>query len=346
MRAIVGPAALCRMDAEATGRVRRDRDLGPLLYGCLATIVVGTALYGATMGMWRGPAQAAFASIKLVVLFLGLFALTAASNAMLGGVLRTKLSFRQVAACCLLGLAVTAAMLGALAPVAWFLVSHAPALSADHEASLRVAHQLLTAHVVVFAIAGVLGVRRMYGLLGTLIDDPAVARRVLWTWLAVEGLVGAELSWILRPFLGKPGLPITLLRADAFDSGFFDEVGKMTLALFGPSGPWVAVALVVGATVLVALSLSASAAAEFTLHDAGLTLRHAGSAQSYELHWSQVRFVRRVGRRLEIGRFDDATLRADTLVLPCPDEAAAMAAYEAIELTRRGPTTPFRRPAR
>jgi hypothetical protein len=342
---ILGPAAVCRVSTDTVQRVRTGRDLAPLMLGCAATIAVGTAAYGATIGMWRGPLQASYAAIKLVILFGGLFLLTTVTNAVMGGLLRTGLSFRQVAACCLLGLAVTAAMLGALAPVSWFLVAHAPAATTDHGASLLVAHALLTAHVVVLGIAGVIGVRRVYGLLGHLVDDPAIARRVLWVWLVVEGLVGAELSWILRPFLGKPDLRITFLRSDAFDSSFFDEVGRMMRGLMGSAGPSVALAVVVIATLVIAMTLGARVVVRFRIHASGLTLQHVGSPQSFELAWSEIRFVRVAGTEVEVGRFDHSAMRIDVLVLGCHGEARARAAFEAIERARHGEHAPFRREA-
>lgn len=340
---MLGPAAVCRVDADTVRRVRDGRDLLPLVLGCAATIVIGTAAYGATIGMWRDPLQACYAATKLVALFVALFGLTTASNAVFGGLLRARLSFRQVAACCLLGLAVTAALLGALAPVSWFLVRHAPPVE-HHAASMRVAHQLLMAHIVVLAIAGVLGVRRVYGLLRELVDDPAVARRVLWAWLLIEGLVGAELSWVLRPFLGKPDLPIALFRPDAFDSSFFESVAGMTRTLLGPAGPWIAIGVVATAIVLVAVSLAARGAVAFRLHERGLTMQHVGSPHPFEVTWAEIRSVRRMGRHVEVARLDARALRLDVLVLPCGNESEATAAFEAIERARHGHDGPFRRP--
>ena len=228
-----GPSDACRIDAGTTAAVRSGTELRRIAVGCAVTITVGAAAYGATMGLWRGPLQAVYAAIKLVLFFAGVFTLTTLTNAVAASLFRARLSLVQVATCCLLGLTVTAAILGALAPLAWFAAEHAPPISNDYQASLQVAHALLGGHIVVFAIAGVVGVRRMWSLLRELIPQPAIARRVLWAWLVVEGLVGAELSWILRPFLGKPHLPIAFLREDAFASSFFDEIGRIAGELGG-----------------------------------------------------------------------------------------------------------------
>lgn len=340
---IDGPVTACRMDAATVERVRAGVSLRPLLLGCVATIVVGAGAYGATMGLWRSPAQAVFAGLKLVGLFAGLFALTTGTNVVLSGLLRARLSVAQVATCCLLGLTVTAAILGALAPVSWLFVRTAPPPVAGSAASLSVAHQLLTGHVIVFAFAGVLGVHRMHGLLRALIDEPGVARRVLWAWLAIEGLVGAELSWVARPFVGKPDLPVTFLRTDAFDSSFFDEIGRMTTDLGGPFGPWIAGIVALLAVMLIAGSLRARSTATFEIVPDGLQLRHDGAERTATVPWASIAFVRRHGVDIEIGRTDPAALRVDVIALPCPNAAAARVAYEAIERARHAGGAPFRR---
>jgi hypothetical protein len=337
-----GPSDACRIDAGTTATVRAGKELRRIVVGCALTIVVGAAAYGATMGLWRGPLQSFYAAIKLVLFFAGVFCLTTLTNAMAASLLRARLSLPQVATCCLLGLTVTAAILGAVAPVAWFAAHHAPPIGTDYRATMQVAHGLLGGHIVVFAVAGVVGIRRMWNLLRELVPQPAVARRVLWAWLLVEGLVGAELSWILRPFLGKPHLPIAFLREDAFASSFFDEVLRITTEV-GPSGPWLAAWAAVVVAIIVGLSLRDDARASFSLALDGLVVTHIGGTQSIHVPWDQIAHVQRRGRIVEVGRTDAAALRTDTIVLPCATDDAARAAYEAIELARRAPDQPFRR---
>lgn len=347
MSRIEDAGTLCRMDAAFVERVRRGDDLRPVYRGCALTIAAGTVAYGAAMGLWRAPTQAGFAALKLLGLFAGLFALTVLTNAMLGALLRTGLGLKQVAACCMSGLAVTAAILGALAPVAFFVAHHVPPPQAEPALAMRVAHSLLTGHVAVFAGAGVLGVRRTYGLLRALVDDPRKATRALWAWLVVEGLVGAELSWVLRPFLGKPDLEVALLRADAFDGSFFEEVGRMTEAALGPVGPTVALVLAFVAAIAVALSLSAaSTAAEFSLHPAALHLRLRGSTHAVEIPWGEVVGVERLGTSVVVHRADPQSLRRDALLLEHATAREAREAYRAIALARsEGTGGPFRSPA-
>jgi len=342
---MVGPATVCRMDSTLVRTVRHATELRPLIVGCVVTIVVGAGLYGAAMGWWRSPRQAVFASVKLIAMFGGLFALTTLTNVVAAGLVRARLSVAQVAVCTLVGLAVTAALMGAAAPLAWFTAEQAIPSDAALARSTQTAHRLLAGHVAVFAVAGTLGVVRVHQLLRALVDDPRVARRVLWAWLAVEGLVGAELSWVGRPFLGKPALPVTFLRADAFDSSFFEELVTMTHSAAGPLGPWAVGGLLLVAVVALAHRLSGQSTATFRIEAGGLALRHVGSDQTVWVPWDTIVWVHRHGAGVTIGREDTSAMRVDPIRLPCASEQAARAAYESIERARTPAPGPFRQPA-
>ena len=47
-------------------------------------------------------------------------------------------------------------------------------------------------------------------------------RTVFRTWVVVFGLVGAQMAWVLRPFVGNPTQPFTWFRPT--ESGFFEAV--------------------------------------------------------------------------------------------------------------------------
>lgn len=50
-------------------------------------------------------------------------------------------------------------------------------------------------------------------------------------WIIVFGLVGAQMSWVLRPFIGNPDQPFTWFREK--DSNFFEAVSQTFLNLIG-----------------------------------------------------------------------------------------------------------------
>jgi hypothetical protein len=59
--------------------------------------------------------------------------------------------------------------------------------------------------------------------------DPRV-RTIFRIWVVVFGLVGAQMSWILRPFVGNPQQPFTLFRQR--ESHFFQAVFEALRNLF------------------------------------------------------------------------------------------------------------------
>jgi hypothetical protein len=55
-------------------------------------------------------------------------------------------------------------------------------------------------------------------------------KTVFRLWVVLFGLVGAQMGWVLRPFLGKPGLPFVWFRGR--ESNFFEAVWSAFVSLF------------------------------------------------------------------------------------------------------------------
>ena len=49
--------------------------------------------------------------------------------------------------------------------------------------------------------------------------DPRIVRQIFGTWILIYGVVGAQMGWILRPFIGTPGQPFEMFRER--ESNFF-----------------------------------------------------------------------------------------------------------------------------
>jgi hypothetical protein len=68
------------------------------------------------------------------------------------------------------------------------------------------------------------------------LDQPAEkilsrhVKTVFRIWVLVFGLVGAQMSWVMRPFIGHPGEPFTWFRHPG--SNFFVAVAHVLAALF------------------------------------------------------------------------------------------------------------------
>ena len=66
---------------------------------------------------------------------------------------------------------------------------------------------------------------------GAPLPSPAAVRTVLYVWLAAFALVGAQMSWVLRPFIGSPSQEFTWFRPR--EASFFEAVVRSLRALFG-----------------------------------------------------------------------------------------------------------------
>ena len=226
------------------------RELGPLMRGevgalrawtadwrvgnmsrDLTLIVTGAGLFGAAVGWWRDPWQALYAGIKLPLILFLTAAGNALLNAMLAPLLGLHLPFRQSFLGILASFALAATILGAFSPLAAFVIWNAPALDAGANASTIHAGILLLL-VAVIAFAGIAANLRLFQLLRSLAGNSGAAWRVLLAWLAGNLFLGSQLSWILRPFIGAPGLPVEFLRATAFEGNFYEAVFRSAVNLF------------------------------------------------------------------------------------------------------------------
>jgi hypothetical protein len=195
-------------------------------------ILLGAGAYGAAMGWWRDPWQAAFVAIKFPLILLLTALGNALLNAMLAPLLGLNITLRQSLLAVLMSFAITAVILGAFAPLTGFLAWNAPPMTPDVKSTPTYAFVKLS-HVVVIAFAGLAGNVRLFQLLTSLSqDNRRVARRVLFAWLAGNLFLGSQLTWIARPFIGAPQLPVAFLRDEAFRGNFYENVLGSILQLF------------------------------------------------------------------------------------------------------------------
>jgi hypothetical protein len=116
-----------------------------------------------------------------------------------------------------------------LSPVAFFILANAPALSS---AGRGIGHSIVLLTDVLFvAYAGVVANRRLLHLLERVCTTPSAGRRVFWSWLAGNLFLGAQVAWVLRPFIGTPGLPVEFLRPDPMHGTFYGAVFRAARSL-------------------------------------------------------------------------------------------------------------------
>ena len=199
---------------------------GNLVAFCIVAIVAGAGSYGAAMGCWRDPLQALYTGIKLPLVIL----LTTLGNGLLNGMLAPLLglniTFRQSLAVVLMSFAVAAIVLGALSPVALFIVWNTPPLAAGTTISSP-EYALLQLTLAVFvALAGVMGNLRLVPLLREWTGSAVVARNVLLAWLAGNLFLGSQICWVLRPFIWDANRPVEFIGQDCFQGSFFETIFK------------------------------------------------------------------------------------------------------------------------
>ncbi len=320
------------LDASMLERVASGRSLTSVLFASLAVLVLGCSAYGFAMGLWRSPAQAISGAIKLPLMFLATAALTAALDVVLSGLLRARIAPAQALGASVLAMAILGSILGSLAPIAAFVsIQMTPP---QGPASVPTSHWLLTGHVLVLGAAGIVAVARLRGLLDALISDAAVSRRVLWSWMLTHGIVGAQLSWVLRPFVGNPTLPVGVFRERAWEGSFFASVYDMTVALMGPGGP-VSVSLVLLGVVVVVMMHLDPPVEHFEVRGDVLALRRKGARVDFLIPLSAICAVSVRFGRVRIDWQQPGDLERSHVELPRTDRTQAQAVLEQVAWAAR-----------
>lgn len=202
-----------------------------LLYA--GVIVLGTASFGGAVGVWRDPMQALYTAIKFPLIVM----LTALGNGLLNGMLApllgVNITFRQSLLAIFMSFTIAAAVLGACSPLMYFIIWNAPAFAAPTDsATLMTHHFIFVALAASMAGAGIAGNVRLLQLLRQMSGSATAARRTLFAWLAGNLLLGSQLAWILRPFVGAPYLPVEFVRKAAFEGNFFEALFNHARHLF------------------------------------------------------------------------------------------------------------------
>jgi hypothetical protein len=225
----------------------------------LAVGAAGGALYGAAMGLFGvlRPAHATWKQVladagkvpllfllTLVVAFPSLYAFSALAD--------SKLRFLETLKLLLVAIAVNLALLASFAPVTAFFTVSTTSYSF-----------MVLLNCAFFALSGAISLAVLSRALHAVYDTPylppsappppadtetagdeiahprwserqrvaARPRRVFLAWFAIYGLVGSQMGWILRPFIGAPGLEFQLFRVreGSFFEAFFEALAKFLM---------------------------------------------------------------------------------------------------------------------
>jgi hypothetical protein len=200
---------LLRYSGAILARIRDGSDLAGLARTMILTIFTCGAVFGACLGAYRGGLQVVFAAVKLPLVVLLTAAICApALTAINAGLCRTS-SMRRDLALVLAALARGSLVLAALAPVILLAVS----LQATY-------------HVLVLLTVGCCGLGGLVGLAllvrGLAAESRATGAACL-ALLCVFVMVGAQMSWTLRPYLVRPRTPAAPL-VRGVESSFLESV--------------------------------------------------------------------------------------------------------------------------
>jgi len=154
----------------------------------------GTAMIEADA--WRIPF---FVALKTPLLFVLTLLICAPALYVLNLVFSLRLRFMPVMTLMTFALAATGTMLAVFVPIA-----------AMFSVVTESYHFMKILHVAVFAIAGIFGVNVLgEGLVKLAPQGVKGLRSLLAAWLLLYCLVGGQIAWTLKPFLGTPYLPAT-----------------------------------------------------------------------------------------------------------------------------------------
>ncbi len=150
-----------------------------------AIAAVASAAFGAAVGSYVGGMQIVYAAIKMPLFLLGTGALCAGAILVLSA---ATLSPSRAMETALKAISMTAAMLGALAPPLFLLGISTP------KPAPRGYLGMVVALTLAVGLAGIISVARLRRELPT---------PWLWiAWIAIYGFVGAQMAWLLKPWIG------------------------------------------------------------------------------------------------------------------------------------------------
>lgn len=190
----------------------------------ISLIFISTAAYALALGWWRSLEMALYVAVKLPIVFIGSTFIVSVFAWMAGLVLGSALHYRDVVALVFSAMATASRMLlGLVLVVLFFIFTAAPNTGCPED--LRFAHAiLLSVHIFVFSVAGVIGHLSLIRELRQRVARSCRVSLLVALWLGMFALVGCQTGWMMRPLVGSPNIVVEFLRADALESNFLESV--------------------------------------------------------------------------------------------------------------------------
>lgn len=205
---------------------------------CFLVFLSLSALYGLIMGSQNlihgyvdGWKYALTAAVKLPLLFLLTLAICLPLLYVLNVLIGPKAQFRTILGLLMASIAVTSIVLASCGMIVLFFML-----------STKSYPFIMILNVFVFTLAGGYGVwflgKAMHSLAGRAggegVDQLAAqggVRTIMNWWLITYGIVGTQMAWILRPFVGSPEQPYSFFRA--MESNFYITMARLLGRVLG-----------------------------------------------------------------------------------------------------------------
>lgn len=201
---------LLRSRSKLLRRIERGQDLRQIARAMLLVIGCSAAALGAVLGMYRGGEQVLYAAIKLPLVLIGAATVCAPVYTALKRSLGDEAVFAKDLALFLSALALASLMSASLSPLLLCAILDGAGY-----------HALILATVVLVGLGGLAGYEFFFR--GMSMQIKRGHRVISTTLLIVMGLVGSQLSWLMRPYLVRPQTEaVPFVRA--LEGSFFDAV--------------------------------------------------------------------------------------------------------------------------
>ncbi len=190
--------------------------------GLLAAAALSSACFGAAVGSYAGRWQILYDAAKMPVYLLGTLAVSFAAMHVFAA---REFRARETFGVALEAVALTAVVLGALAPVVALIGLSVPASpglrTPESQRGYRVMILLLTGSVASAGLAGVARLRSRFPI------------RLTVAWVVLYQAVGAQMAWLLKPWVGCTGMDDRFLPLrENLRGNFYESVTSTVLGFF------------------------------------------------------------------------------------------------------------------
>lgn len=202
-------------------KIYTEQEMNPQIRYFALYSLIFSCTYGFFLGMFTGKLQILAAFIKIPLLLFGTLGICLPALYLLNILVGSKLSFRQTLTLLLGSTYVMSVFLASLSPILFFFII------------LTAAKRFISIlNVVIFCIAGFFALRLIWKGMRylTVRSDYSPKFFIIQIWFLIYIMVGIQLAWILRPFIGEKGGEFAFFRN--IEGNFYLAISKIISDFF------------------------------------------------------------------------------------------------------------------